>query len=878
MNRINLGVEQLETREVLSTSAISNLGGTLVQFNWQSGDLMMTQGQTTKDLGQAQGLFQGKDASGHQLAFELMNQQLSEFNGSTFVPLAGTPAAILSDFNTLMIYGGNGHLQIGSYIQADVNVQIDSHTGSTQVDFNNVQINLSKFAGDFLGKAVSTLQSFTKDLEPLAKVLNKKLIDAGPESLTTIALLKDVAMFKGPDYLAAAQTAESLAKTIDTINTNLPALLPSTDGIIRLGNFSAQINATGGLTTLNSTVSIDTSAASEIQTALGGFSDMLKSMHDIGADIKLDDPRQLLKLVTGEAANLMTYTPSYNINLADFSQRLASIPISPETGTELDIDLVGRLNLTVQATVGFDTSGFAKGNLADGFFIQNAKATMDLKIGPAGTLNEADLIGYRVAGVLDETVKLQLEGAAGSTGVDPTKIYARQIESGQVKIVVTPQTKYQLECTKLGPQQMLGIAIQQAPAQAKQIVDAVGKYLGIGADAVKTALKNNFGQVDSTAAQALNKLGVQADHLASILNAAYGTSSQGCAKILHDLKVGANDAAAALQTAYQEGNKAVASDMHKAQYTASEIAGALKSDFSAVNQDIASILSGLQIAPGDIFWTISGLPNQGVVAGLNAMVGAGLLTNSGNAAANFLLTQAKDSLSDSTATLYHWLTGNNKLHDTFWSIASVGGYGMVGGLNGLVQAGLMTNSGNAAATFLLNTAQASLASTATAIYGWVNGNKAYNTFWSIANGAGKGVANALSAMVGAGFVANDSFVAATFLLNTAQTSLGGAAIAISSWLGGNRTAAFWAIATGAKRGYADGVRGLLQGGLLGNDVTDVYNFLKSVLNPSDTLTTLKELGFSVSAPGGVPSIPGLPSITVSNGGVSVQIGGTTVKF
>jgi hypothetical protein len=56
--RVRLGIEHLEAREVLSTSAVSNLGGTLVQFNLRDdGHLLMTQGAMHTDLGAvAQGL------------------------------------------------------------------------------------------------------------------------------------------------------------------------------------------------------------------------------------------------------------------------------------------------------------------------------------------------------------------------------------------------------------------------------------------------------------------------------------------------------------------------------------------------------------------------------------------------------------------------------------------------------------------------------------------------------------------------------------------------------------------------------------------------------------------------------------------------------
>jgi hypothetical protein len=197
-------------------------------------------------------------------------------------------------------------------------------------------------------------------------------------------------------------------------------------------------------------------------------------------------------------------------------------------------------------------------------------------------------------------------------------------------------------------------------------------------------------------------------------------------------------------------------------------------------------------------------------------------------------------------------------------------------INSAVGAGFVSNNSFEVAKFLLNTVKTSLGDAANAISGWLGGNQPA-AFWAIVTGAGRGLADGVRAIVGAGFVANDSFKVATYLLNTVKTSLGDAANAISGWLGGNRTAAFWAIASGASRGYADGIRGLLQAGMLGNDLTDIYNFLISVLNTNDTLSTLKQLGFSVSAPGGTISIPGV-TINISTSGGSVQVGGYKVSW
>jgi hypothetical protein len=138
----------------------------------------------------------------------------------------------------------------------------------------------------------------------------------------------------------------------------------------------------------------------------------------------------------------------------------------------------------------------------------------------------------------------------------------------------------------------------------------------------------------------------------------------------------------------------------------------------------------------------------------------------------------------------------------------------------------------------------------------------------------------LNGLVGAGKLTNTANAVLAFLLNTVGRNLATTASTVYDWVSGNRLAnAFWAIASssGGNRSYADGVRGLVNAGKLGTGLKDIYNFLTTVLNPDDIIRTLKDLGFTVSAPGGTISIPGV-TITVSTSGGSVQVGGVKVSW
>ena len=117
-------------------------------------------------------------------------------------------------------------------------------------------------------------------------------------------------------------------------------------------------------------------------------------------------------------------------------------------------------------------------------------------------------------------------------------------------------------------------------------------------------------------------------------------------------------------------------------------------------------------------------------------------------------------------------------------------------------------------------------------------------FKAIAYGAGRGVASAVTGLVGANLLANDSYKVAAFLLGTAQESLSTTATAIKDWLGtSSLLPSFKAIAYGAGRGAADGIRGLVGAGLLANNRSSIYGFLISQFNFSTTVNVLRKVGF-----------------------------------
>ncbi|MFO0950290.1 MAG: hypothetical protein U0835_03900 [Isosphaeraceae bacterium] len=303
-------------------------------------------------------------------------------------------------------------------------------------------------------------------------------------------------------------------------------------------------------------------------------------------------------------------------------------------------------------------------------------------------------------------------------------------------------------------------------------------------------------------------------------------------------------------------------------------------------------LGGTSDKLGYAFWAIAGSngANKGLASGVKALVGSKLLDNSSLAVGKFLVNTVNVSYGEAVKAVYDWLGGtSDKLGYAFWSVASSNGAnkGLVAGIQGLVGAKLVDNSSLAVGRFLISKAEVSLSQAVKTVYDWVNGNATERlgyAFWSVAgsSGANKGLVAGIQGLVGSKLLDNSSLAVGKFLLNTAKTSLGQAAKTVYDWLGGgsdNLRFAFWAIAStnGANRSYADGVIGLVNANLIGGGLQDVYNFLKDVLNPGDVVATLKSLGFTVSAPGGSISIPGL-TVTVTTSGGSVKIGGYKVKW
>src|SRR5262249_29151037 len=154
-----------------------------------------------------------------------------------------------------------------------------------------------------------------------------------------------------------------------TINA-LSSSLSAQDAWVNLGGLTAQVQPPGSGALLHTTTSAANTGAN-IAQQLGGLTSAIHKFQQLpGLPLAITAPSALLTLLTGEKATLFSYTlPDPHISVSAIDKQLAAIPVSPETATEVDIDLHAGLTVSGGATFGFDTSGFQAGNLAKGFFI-----------------------------------------------------------------------------------------------------------------------------------------------------------------------------------------------------------------------------------------------------------------------------------------------------------------------------------------------------------------------------------------------------------------------------------------------------------------------------------------------------------------------------
>ncbi|MCA9103843.1 MAG: hypothetical protein KDA83_00375 [Planctomycetales bacterium] len=323
------------------------------------------------------------------------------------------------------------------------------------------------------------------------------------------------------------------------------------------------------------------------------------------------------------------------------------------------------------------------------------------------------------------------------------------------------------------------------------------------------------------------------------------------AKAWQDLKSNLVKFAQALAKEFGVGLDKIGSALWKVSQSVEGIAAALWSveqnlgkvaaTLWSLKPDLGQVASALWSVKQDAVQVFQAMLNGakvGFVDAIQAVVDGKLISGNAASVAKFLILDVKTGIGTGILQLKNWLNGD--LAGAFWGAVNGANLGWKDALNGLTSSGLVANNSYEMAKFLLNTAKANLSTTATAISQWLNGNVSA-AFWAICTGAGKSLKDAVNGIVWAGLVKNNSYEVAKFLLNSAGAGLSKTAKAISDWLGGDRDAAFWAIASGAGKGYVDATKALIWADLLGNSYTTVLNYLKSKLGLTSALKVVNSI-------------------------------------
>ncbi len=691
-------VEVLEDRQLLAATATSNLMNVPVQFSLlPNGHLIEKMGKVQSDLGIVQGLYQGRDIAGHEVAYDVVNNVLREFvpksqwmaigtanevaqnssgnvfftQGSTLNLATGAPGVklpVLVNVSGLTNAGSQAVVQVGSYFEANLTAQLSTFSG-TKLQFSNVQMNVGGFAANFLRNALADLQSFTEPLQPLTNALENPLIPGF--GFTTSWVMQQLG------YGQAASEAETFANAIHAINSlSLPTSVNS--AWLTLGKFTAQVQSGTQLVTLGSTVI----STAQIDSQLGSISSVLAQFRSIpGLQVAIDDPKQLLKLITGENTTLFSYTLGIPqaISVA-VQQPLAAIPVSPVTLTEIDIEANLGFSVSAKATFGFDTSGFKTGNLANGFFIQNASLSASLETGLSGLLNEADLAGYQLTGAVTGSITASLRGA-NSSG----KVYTSQFKSGGITFS-PPNWNFGITTQFLGPGPMLTLAIHQFGSYLQELLGADYQIAanilhgdGVTFNDIAVAMGTLYGIPPQTTAGILKKLNGSASQIADALRGAYQTTAAQAVSILSNAGFDVTQVTGALASAFNSTDKTAAYWLNQAGANTTAIAQALASVFGDTDKTAAywlnqaganttAIAQALASVFGDTDQTVAyWLTQAGVDAADIAQALASVFNDADTSAAywlyeagqgfNDILTALESVFGDSYSRAYSIVTG-----------------------------------------------------------------------------------------------------------------------------------------------------------------------------------------------------------------------------
>ena len=260
--------------------------------------------------------------------------------------------------------------------------QIDVGSGFVQptIDFNNVEMNLGEFFGDFAGPVLGQIQDVLGPVQPVIDVLTGRLpvlSDLLGQKVSFVDLAK---LYGGTAQVAGF--LEGVAQVVTVINA-----LPDIDAgeWLDFGGFTFDVET-------DTIIDVRGAAADiyqKLQEVGSSFDpaallpNELQEEDDNSAKLSfpiLSDPTLLFGVLTGKQADLFTFElPTFTFETT-FS-RFFPIPAFPIVGAEI----AGTIGADIDLAFGYDTSGLqryfdsgSKKQVFDGFFLfdhENADGT-----------------------------------------------------------------------------------------------------------------------------------------------------------------------------------------------------------------------------------------------------------------------------------------------------------------------------------------------------------------------------------------------------------------------------------------------------------------------------------------------------------------------
>lgn len=223
--------------------------------------------------------------------------------------------------------------------------------GISGVDTFYVTMDLGTTGRNLIGKFIEQVKQFTRELQPIANLLNTRLPLPGGRSSPTLG------QFLGGNY-------QNVANLIMTVNQFDASSFKA--GSFNLGTF--KVDASWNVTTVASGTLGSQGFAGQL-SKLGKYLDV-SFLTDATKAFKIAmnyDTIELFRLDLG----------SYSVSSGRLNQYLGTYPVGPVPVT---LNLVGSLNLKLGGSIVYDITGLRENNLIRGLKINSARAELSAPV------------------------------------------------------------------------------------------------------------------------------------------------------------------------------------------------------------------------------------------------------------------------------------------------------------------------------------------------------------------------------------------------------------------------------------------------------------------------------------------------------------------